>query len=30
MITQYEHNKLKEKITELEQNVLDKDLLLKS
>ena len=30
MITQYEHHKLKEKITELEQTVLDKDLLLKS
>ena len=30
MITQYEHNKLKEKIIELEQTVLDKDLLLKS
>ena len=30
MITQYEHNKLKEKIIELEQTIQDKDLLLKS
>ena len=30
MITQYEHNKLKEKIIEFEQTVQDKDLLLKS
>lgn len=30
MITQYEYNKLKEKIKELEQTVQEKELILKS
>lgn len=30
MITQYEHDKLKEKIKELEQTVQEKELILKS